>query len=195
MTTDTISQALLDAATAGNFERVRQLAQTGADLNALDDGEPLLDRVVSAFILPGSVPAFAADMLRLLLQLGADPNRPDDEGMTALHTAMLAQDVELMRILLESGAEPNGMPGSSPGETLYDWAELDYRHSTWDEPFGLQGSLMPPDAPTTADKASEDAWLLYLDRCAVKHGARRPDYLFLLREFGARTATELGRNR
>ena len=46
-----------------------------------------------------------------------------------------------------------------------------------------------------ADKASEDAWLLYLDRCAIKHGARRPDYLFLLREFGARTATELGRNR
>jgi len=195
MTNDTTTHALLDAAAAGDFERVRQLAQAGADLNALDNGELLLDRVVSAFTLPDSVPAFAADMLRLLLQLGTDPNRPDDEGMTALHTAMLAQNVELMRILLEGGAEPNGMPGSSPGETLYDWAELDYRHSTWDEPFGLQGSLMPPDAPTTADKASEDAWLLYLDRCAVKHGARRPDYLFLLREFGARTATELGRNR
>lgn len=171
------------------------MAQACADLNALDDGETLLDCAVSAFTLPGSVPAFAADMLRLILQLGADPNRPDGEGMTALHTGMLAQNVELMRILLEGGAVPNGMPGSSPGETLYDWAEFDYRHSTWDEPFGLQGSLMPPDAPTAADKASEDAWLLYLDRCAVKHGARRPDYLFLLREFGARTATELGRNR
>lgn len=45
-------------------------------------------------------------MLRLLLQLGADPNRPDGEGMTALHTAMLAQNVELMRILLEDGAVP-----------------------------------------------------------------------------------------
>ena len=187
----TTTMALLDAAAAGNFERVRQLVQAGADLNALDDGEPLLDRVVSAFILPDSVPAFAADMLRLILQLGADPNRPGDEGMTALHTAMLARNVELMRILLESGAEPNGMPGSSHGETLYDWAEFDYRHSTWDEPFGLQGSLMPPDAPTTADKASEDARLLYLDRCAVKHGARRPDYLFLLREFGGRRVSEL----
>ncbi|MGN0924407.1 ankyrin repeat domain-containing protein [Ectopseudomonas mendocina] len=192
---DTTTLALLDAATAGEFERVRQLVLSGADLNALDNGEPLLDRVVSAFTLPDSVPAFAADMLRLLLQLGADPNRPDDEGMTALHTAMLAQNVELVRILLEGGAVPNGMPGSSPGETLYDWAEFDYRYSTWDEPFELQGSLMPPDAPTAADKVSEDAWLLYLDHCAVKHGARRPDYLFLLREFGARTATELGRNR
>ncbi len=195
MANDTTAPELLDAATAGDFERVRQLAQAGADLNALDDGEPLLDRAVSAFTLLDSVPAFAADMLRLLLQLGADPNRPGDEGMTALHTAMLAQSVELMRILLEGGAEPNGMQGFGPGGTLYDWAEVDYRYSTWDEPFGLQGSLMPPDTPTAADKASEDAWLLYLDRCAVKHGARRPDYLFLLREFGARTATELERNR
>lgn len=192
MTNDTL-HTLLGAAAAGDFERVRQLVQAGADLNALYDGEPLLDRVVSVFILPNSVPAFAADMLRLLLQLGADPNRPNDEGMTALHTAMLARNVELMRILLEGGAEPSSMRGSSPGETLYDWAEFDYRYSTWDEPFGLQGSLMPPDAPTIADKASEDAWLHYLDRCAVKHGARRPDYLFLLREFGARTAAELGR--
>lgn len=195
MENDTTTRALLNAAAAGDFERVRQLAQAGADLNALDDGETLLDRVVSAFTMTATVPVFAADMLRLLLQLGADPNRPGDEGMTALHTSMLAQNVELMRILLEGGAEPNGMPGSSPGETLFDWAEVDYRYSTWDEPFGLQGSLMPPDTPTAADKASEDAWLLYLDRCAVKHGARRPDYLFLLREFGARTATELGRNR
>lgn len=191
MANDTTTRELLDAATAGDFEQVRQLAQAGADLNALDDGEPLLGRVVSALTLPDSVPAFAADILHLLLQLGGDPNRPGDEGMTALHTAMLAKNIELMRVLLEGGAEPNSMPGSGPGETLYDWAEFDYRYSTWDEPFGLQGSLMPPDAPTAADKASEDAWLLYLDRCAVKHGARRPDYLFLLREFGGRRASEL----
>lgn len=189
----TTTQDLMAAVTAGNFERVRQLAQAGADLNALDDGETLLDRAVSAFTLPYPVSAFAADMLRLLLQLGADPNRPGDEGMTALHTAMLRQNIELMRVLLEGGAEPNSMPGSSPGETLYDWAEFDYRYSTWDEPFGLQGSLMPPDAPTSADEANEDAWLRYLDRCALKHGVQRPDYLFLLREFGARKASELQR--
>jgi Ankyrin repeats (many copies) len=193
MTNDTITRALLDAAAVGNFERVRQLAHTDADLNALDDGETLLDRVVSAFTLSDSVPAFSADMLRLLLQLGADPNWPGDEGMTALHTAMLAKNIDLMRVLLEGGAAPNGMPGFSPDETLYDWAEFDYRYSVWDEPFGLQGSLMPPDAPTATDEASEDAWLRYLDRCALKHGVRRPDYLFLLREFGARKASELQR--
>ena len=191
MANDTTTQELLDAATAGDFEQVRRLVQAGADLNALDDGETLLDRVASALTLLASVPAFAADMLRLLLQLGADPNRPGDEGMTALHTTMLAQNIELMRILLEGGAEPNGMPGFGPDGTLYDWAEVDYRYSTWDEPFAPLGSLMPPDAPTADDEANEDAWLLYLDRCAVNHGARRPDYLFLLREFGAKTAKEL----
>lgn len=111
--------------------------------------------------------------------------------MSALHAAMLTKNIELMRVLLEGGAEPNSMSGSSPGETLYDWAEFDYRYSTWDKPFGLQGSLMPPDVPTANDEASEDAWLRYLDRCAVTHDARRPDYLFLLREFGARKASEL----
>lgn len=100
---DATTLALLDAAAAGDFERVRQLAQVGADLNTLDDGETLLDRAVAVLTLPHPVPAFAADMLRLLLQLGADPNRPGHEGMTALHTAMLARNVELMRILLESG--------------------------------------------------------------------------------------------
>lgn len=185
------TQELLDAAAAGNFERVRQLVQAGADLNVLVGGDTLLDRVTFDLAMEESVPAFAADMLCLIMQLGADPNFPGDEGMTALHSAMLKQNIELMRVLLEGGAAPNGMPGFSPDETLYDWAEFDYRYSTWDEPFGLQGSLMPPDAPTAADKASEDAWLLYLDRCAVKHGVRRPDYLFLLREFGARTAAEL----
>lgn len=35
MATDTTTQALLDAADAGDFERVRQLTQAGADLNAV----------------------------------------------------------------------------------------------------------------------------------------------------------------
>ncbi len=189
------TQELLEAAAAGNFEQVQQLVQAGADLNVLVDRETLLDHAVSAFTMSVPTPPFAADMLRLLLQLGADPNFPDDEGMTALHTTMLAQSVELMRILLEGGATPNGMPGFNSDQTLYDWAEEDYRYSTWYEPFHTGGSLYPPDKPTLDDEADGDAWLLYLDRCAVKHGARRPDYLFLLREFGARTAAELERNR
>lgn len=191
MAKNSTMQELLEAATAGDFEQVQRLVQAGVDLNVLIDGDTLLDRVTFDLAMEEPVPAFAADMLRLLLLLGADPNFPGDEGMTALHSAMLKQNVELMRVLLEGGAAPNDMPGFSPGETLYDWAEFEYRYSTWDEPYGLQGSLMPPDAATADDEASEDAWLLYLDRCAVKHGARRPDYLFLLREFGAKTAKEL----
>lgn len=191
---DTTAQKLLNAATAGDFEQVRRLSQAGADLNVLVGGDTLLDRVTFDLAMEEPVPAFAADMLRLLTQLGADPNAPGDEGMTALHSAMLKQNVELMRVLLEAGATPNRMPGFSPDETLYDWAYFEYRSSTWDEPFGLQGSLTPPDAPTAADKGSQGAWLLYLDRCAVKHGVRRPDCLSLLREFGAQTAKELKAN-
>lgn len=185
------AQKILDAAYVGDLEQVRQLAQTGTDLNALIGNETLLNRAVYDLSISKQQAAFAADMLRLLMQLGADPNLPGEDGLTALHTAMLKQNVELMRALLEGGAAPNGMSGCSQGDTLYDWAEEDYRYSTWYEPFHTGGSLYPPEPTMADDKANEDAWLLYLDRCAVKHGVRRPDYLFLLREFGARTAEEL----
>lgn len=55
MISNTTTQAMLKAAAVGDFERVQQLAQVGADLNTLDDGETLLDRAVSAFTLPDSV--------------------------------------------------------------------------------------------------------------------------------------------
>nr|WP_298168361.1 ankyrin repeat domain-containing protein [uncultured Pseudomonas sp.] len=85
------TKQVLDAAVAGGFEQVQRLVQAGADLNVRDDGETLLDHVVSAFTRPATVPAFAADMLRLLLQLGAEP----------------------------SSRAPKGILGFSPDETLY----------------------------------------------------------------------------
>jgi len=45
--------------------------------------------------------------------------------------------------------------------------------------------------PSPEDKISEESWLQYLDRCAIKDGFERPNHLILLRKYGATTAHEL----
>lgn len=185
------SHALYEAACAGNFEQVRSLVAAGADPNALDaHGDSLLAEVVFSFCFEPH-PPFRQDMLRLLVQLGADPNRMDAEGSGPLTDAMLAMDAELIALLLALGADPNTHKGFSDCESFYDWAEFDYRFNVYFEPNPLNGELGPPDDSTEDDRASADAWLRYLDRCAIKYGLRRPDHLFLLREYGAKTVEEL----
>ena len=98
-----------------------------------------------------------------------------------LFSAVINQDTEVLRLLLDHGADPNRENDGC--ETLYDWAKFDYWYEVYDcEAF--------PEQPTDEDKVSEDAWLRFLDRIAVKHGLMRPDYLILLRERGALTRTE-----
>jgi hypothetical protein len=47
-----------------------------------------------------------------------------------------------------------------------------------------------PEKPTEAEQTSEDLWLLFLERLAVKYGKRPPDYLRVLRDYGAKTKRE-----
>jgi uncharacterized protein len=46
-------------------------------------------------------------LARVLLDHGADPNRPGEDGFTALHAAAQSGDEELARLLLEHGADPS----------------------------------------------------------------------------------------
>lgn len=46
------------------------------------------------------------DIVRLLLDAGADPNAKSGAGGTPLHTAAFIGDVEVVRLLLDRGADP-----------------------------------------------------------------------------------------
>lgn len=46
-------------------------------------------------------------LLRVLLRLGADPNRPDGVGRTPLAIAAACVNAEAIEVLLEAGADPN----------------------------------------------------------------------------------------
>jgi hypothetical protein len=138
------------------YEVIREMLHLGADPGLLSDD--------------GSSPLFTAtlhmdsEMLRILLDAGADPNQP-------------------LRILLGAGVEPGVLSTDAIDESLYDWAEFAYRYEVWH-------SRLPAPA-TAADTADQGSWLLYLDRLAVTYGKRRPDYLRLLRARGALALAEV----
>lgn len=173
-----------DAAYSGDLCLLREYAQQGADLNEVEDGgDSLLEDIISNLCCDEK--PYRHEVVKVLLSLGADPNILGEDQSSPMIPAMLKMDTEMLRVLLEAGTDPNKPPGFSPSESFYDWAESDYRYELYD--------FREPEQPTEDDRENEDAWLRYLDRMAVKRNQRRPDHLFLLRQFGARTAVELGK--
>jgi ankyrin repeat protein len=107
------------AASIGDLQRVRELL----------DQEPLLANRVSDYVtyyLGSGAPLKNAaarghiEIVKLLLERGADPNLPE-EGIAprghALHSAVCNRHIEIVKLLLEKGAYPN-VPVESSADTL-----------------------------------------------------------------------------
>ena len=188
------SQQVYQAAIEGNFDEVKRLVAMGAELNVHgSDGDSLLE-AATFYLLAGEQPAlFHLEMLSLLLQLGADPDFLGADGTSALTLAMWHMNTALVEIFLCAGANPNTRDPDPEFASLsfYDSAECDYGLNVWLARDFENGSRYPPDEPAEADTLSADAWLGFLDQQAIKYGVRRPDYLFLLRRYGAKTSQEL----
>jgi ankyrin repeat protein len=173
---------LMNAASVCDLNSIREIVEQGFDLSTVVDGEFILDQVIGDLgVAMGQIEPPLYDVVKLLLVLGANPNQQDEEGSGALTEAMIAMDTEMLRVLLDAGARPNDFSGFGSSETLYDWADTDYQFHIWDiNKF-----------PETHEYINEEEWLKWLDYMAVKYNKRRPDHLFLLREYGARTSSEL----
>lgn len=187
-------KALISAVTAYDFERVRALVAGGADVNGCDEfGETVLMCAIGD--PDNDDTSLRLAIARELLSLGADPCKTDEEGSGPICEAAVRMDTEVLRLLMDAGANPNDETGWEEGRTAYDLAAEDYYVRTWIGPGGFPlGSEGLPEEPDANDLATQETWLAFLDRMAVKYGKRRPDFLFLMRERGARKFSELNKD-
>ncbi len=94
---DENQDALSVAAENGNCEMAKFLIDCGFDVNQGFPDPPLPIAVVWKY----------AELVKLLLTSGADPNFADDEGETLLFYAVRGGDFEIMKLLIEFGADIN----------------------------------------------------------------------------------------
>ena len=171
---------LLEAISEKNLQHIQSLLKNGVDINSQDEyGETVLSKAI--FILQSEPEKYS--IIKYLLDQGANPKILDQEHGGPLQNAMLNMDTKMLKLLLDYGADPNSEAGFVDSETLYDWAEFDYRFQIYD--------LRLPEEPTAEDRRNEESWLIFLERLAEKYGEQPPDHLCLLRSRGAKTATEL----
>lgn len=80
-------------------EAAEELLRAGADVNAVASN-PMKVAVINSAAASGR-----ADLVRLVLKAGADPNARQMMGYTALHEAAVHDNVEMAQALLDAGAD------------------------------------------------------------------------------------------
>lgn len=88
-----------------NLQKVKEMLNKGIDIN---------------IALYWAACGGDADIVKLLLNKGANPNAKDKDGCTALMFAAEWGHIDIVKLLLDKGAAPNVK--NNDGETALDWA-------------------------------------------------------------------------
>jgi ankyrin repeat protein len=107
--------ALHFASFFGHPQAVEMLLGAGAVVNAFGRGW------MTGTALHSAVSRKRADVVRILLEAGADPNARQSAGWTALHSSAAHADPESVDLLLAAGADPAAT--NDEGRSVMDLAE------------------------------------------------------------------------
>jgi len=97
---------LLAAAQAGDLSAVRRLVGEGVDLHCRHHEWGQTPLSLASWAKDGPASSYP-EIMRILLEKGAEPCVYGDKGWTPLHLASYHGEAERVGILLEGGADPN----------------------------------------------------------------------------------------
>lgn len=103
------SVSLHEAAMQGDLEAVRQHIKVGSDLNERDPMSGATPLIIATVF--GQI-----EVLKALIEAGADVNSRNNEGSTSLITAAVFNQIGVSKVLIEAGADVNAInnEGSTP---------------------------------------------------------------------------------
>lgn len=119
---DTQTADLWKASSTGGLGRVRELIDGGADIDAPDPGFGVTPLSLAATFGHEAV-------VQLLLECGADVQRTNRDGGTALHGAAFFGRSTIAGLLMEAGIDPqvkNGRGDTAMDSTLADWGTTQF---------------------------------------------------------------------
>jgi ankyrin repeat protein len=101
------AQPLHFAAFFGRIDACRLLVDRGADVDEHARGFNAVAPINSAAANDAKPNEVCTEIVRLLLDAGADPQAAQGGGSTALHSAAFCRNAELARLLVERGLDPD----------------------------------------------------------------------------------------
>ena len=108
---------LAKGSTASQFQRIKAIIESVPDIN-----RSASDRYTYLMI---AVMQYKADIVKLLLEAGADPNIGRKDGVRPLAAVFLKRmdnREEIIQLLIDYGADPS--LADKPGQTAFDFAEI-----------------------------------------------------------------------
>jgi ankyrin repeat protein len=133
-----LSERLIKAVSNGNKDTVIKMAEAGADLNWADESRYINMRSIAGSVLGVTALTAACDildieMVKLLIELGADVNAVNLKNQTALYwTAQscgpFSKSLEIIKTLLDAGADPNikTQNGRTPFTNAVDYGRVSF---------------------------------------------------------------------
>nr|WP_121437986.1 ankyrin repeat domain-containing protein [Actinomadura pelletieri] len=114
---DEFADRLFEMARAGRTAELVEYVEAGVPPNLSDDGGDTLLMLAASH--------GHADTVRALAARGADPERPNDEGLRPLPGAVLQREPDVVRALLDAGADPRaGSPSAVDTARMFGGTEF-----------------------------------------------------------------------